>query len=297
MHFLAQWILRCYPCAWRKRYEQEMLLILRDVHITLWTLLDLLLGALDARLHPDLLPERMTTMPYRLRNSEIVLFCSFIVYGVAWFALRFVRDPLPQWEAAVGLNFAIYAAFIAMDAFGLLALVALVMGGLPILYVALRSALRSRSWRQIALFAVPFVSVGILAVCALLLAGPSTQRNGSGPNAPLTPLAVVLQFGLLLLLFATIIGSTWAIALLVRRSQFSERLLRVVFVFGCIMTCGIVGGLIASVTLVWLILTRVPEIAGSPGNVEVAVVVMFAAAVLAVNALLRGMRAMRVVGA
>jgi hypothetical protein len=44
------WLLCWYPSAWRERYEQEMLALLEQHTITLLTLLDLWLGALDAHL-------------------------------------------------------------------------------------------------------------------------------------------------------------------------------------------------------------------------------------------------------
>ncbi|HEY7415989.1 MAG TPA: hypothetical protein VH593_12400 [Ktedonobacteraceae bacterium] len=40
------WILRFYPLQWRERYEQEMLSVLEEHHITLLTVFDLLFGAL-----------------------------------------------------------------------------------------------------------------------------------------------------------------------------------------------------------------------------------------------------------
>ena len=47
----ARRILCCYPRAWRERYEREMEQVLLSHAVTFWTLIDLLLGALDARLH------------------------------------------------------------------------------------------------------------------------------------------------------------------------------------------------------------------------------------------------------
>ncbi len=49
---LVLWILRLYPPAWRERYAAEMVALLEQHQITLWTVLDLLVGALDARLDP-----------------------------------------------------------------------------------------------------------------------------------------------------------------------------------------------------------------------------------------------------
>src|ERR1700730_364971 len=46
------WILNFYPRRWRERYQEEMLAVLEQHTISLVTLFDLLLGALDARLDP-----------------------------------------------------------------------------------------------------------------------------------------------------------------------------------------------------------------------------------------------------
>ena len=46
------WILKFYPRRWRERYQEEMLAVLEQHTISLSTILDLLLGALDARLDP-----------------------------------------------------------------------------------------------------------------------------------------------------------------------------------------------------------------------------------------------------
>jgi hypothetical protein len=33
----------------------------------------------------------------RIRGSEIVAFCAFVLFGAAWLAVQQVRDPLPDW--------------------------------------------------------------------------------------------------------------------------------------------------------------------------------------------------------
>jgi hypothetical protein len=50
------WLLGMYPKAWRDRYGHELLEILEGQHMTPGTILDIVAGALDARLHPRLLP-------------------------------------------------------------------------------------------------------------------------------------------------------------------------------------------------------------------------------------------------
>lgn len=49
---LVIWMLRLYPPAWRERYETEMVALLEQHDITLWTVGDLLIVApLLAALH------------------------------------------------------------------------------------------------------------------------------------------------------------------------------------------------------------------------------------------------------
>ena len=155
-------------------------------------------------------------MAYRIRTSEIVIFCAFIVYGIAWMAVRFVRDPIPIWESGVQAHPEIRMALIAVDGAGVIALLAIAAGGVPILYVVLRNAFRGRRWRLLSLLALPLVAVAVLAGYAVLASGAWTQRAINGtPDAPFTPLALVLQLGLVILLFAAVGGSTAAVALAV----------------------------------------------------------------------------------
>lgn len=44
------WILRLYPRSWRDRYGEELLAVLEQHEITMVTMMDLLLGALDANM-------------------------------------------------------------------------------------------------------------------------------------------------------------------------------------------------------------------------------------------------------
>lgn len=293
-HIWARRLLRCYPRAWRDRYEHEMEQLLLGYTVTFWTLIDLLLGALDARLHPDLLPGRITSMASRIRTSEVAIFCAFIVYGVAWLAVRFVRDPLPTWDSAVQRHPEISAALIAVDSAGVIALLALLIGGVPILYIVLRNAFRDRRWKLLGLLAVPLLAIAVLVIYSLLAVEASTQRTAPGtPDAPFTTLALVLQLGLILLLLAAVVGSTTAVAIAVKRSQFSDRLLRFALIPAGIVTLGMVAGLVATIILSVLILTEAPELQGTPGNLEIVMLFMAIAAVVAITALWRGIRTPR----
>jgi hypothetical protein len=285
--------LRLYPRAWRERYAEEVLAVLQQHRVTLWTVLDVLLGACDAHLRRDLLPGRLTSMTHRIRTSEIAIYCAFVVFGIAWLAVQFVRDPLPQWEHVTLLHPEIRAALVIVQAAGLVALLAVLVGGLPILFLALQQAIRASMRNVLLLLAVPILAVAAFAVYAALALGPSiASAQHATPSAPFTPLALVLQFGFAALFFLAIGGSTAAIALAVARSEPSERVLRFALAPAAIATLAIGVGLVATLTLGTLAIADAPQIF-PPGQVTIVALLMLAATVLAAEALRRGLAASR----
>ena len=49
-----KWLIQLYPEAWRKRYGDEFATVLASQHASLGLVLDVLGGAVDARLHPQI---------------------------------------------------------------------------------------------------------------------------------------------------------------------------------------------------------------------------------------------------
>jgi Rieske Fe-S protein len=62
MRSVALRLLRLYPRPWRDRYEAEVRSLLRERRVRAYDLLDLLRGALDAQLHPQLAPRLQLAM-------------------------------------------------------------------------------------------------------------------------------------------------------------------------------------------------------------------------------------------
>jgi len=86
---LLLWLVKLYPRAWRERYEIEMVALLEEHNITFFTLIDLLFGALDARLDPHyraqrtfLSGERMS----RIRIANSAIFWVFPLFWLCWMA-------------------------------------------------------------------------------------------------------------------------------------------------------------------------------------------------------------------
>jgi hypothetical protein len=153
-------------------------------------------------------------------------------------------------------------------------------------HIFLHNAFRDRQWRLLGLLAVPPLALTILFSYALLAGEVSTQRvPHSTPDAPFTTLALVLQFGFVLLLLAAVGGSTIAVALAVRRSRLIDQLLRFGLVPASVVTLSMVIGLVATIILTVLIFVEAPQLPGSPGNLEIVIVFMGGAAVAAIIAL------------
>lgn len=286
----AQRLLQLYPRAWRERYGDEVAAVLAAHHVTPWTLLDIVLGALDAHLHGDLLPGRLTSMAHRIRSSEIAIFCAFVLFCVAWLPLRLVRDPLPIWEAAVTAHPALLTTLTILDLASVIATLAILVGGLPLLASALAQSIAARRWRLLALFAVPLIAAATLAVVGLADI-PWSSVSQSGQTQMLQPIAV--QLALVLLLFVAIGGSAAAIATGIGHSEVSARTLRFALLPAGVATAALALGLLAAGALNALIFTEAPQVGFWPLMQVMDLLMMLVAVVLAAVALRHGIQAAR----
>jgi len=82
-------LLKLYPRAWRERYETEMVALLEEHTVTLFTLIDLLFGALDARLDPHYRTQRMLSpndRMSRIRFANSTILWVFPLFWLCWMA-------------------------------------------------------------------------------------------------------------------------------------------------------------------------------------------------------------------
>jgi len=156
---LAVWAIRLlhlYPSAWRERYADEVAAVLEDYPVTLWTLCDVALGALDVRLRSDLLPGRLTSMAHRIRSSEIVIFAAVIPFFVAW-RLLFIASLLggrySHWSFLVSAHPALGVAMSTLDLAGFATLGVIPIAGIPLLLVVFWLAAVHHRW-EVALLPV-----------------------------------------------------------------------------------------------------------------------------------------------
>ena len=169
---LVLWILRLYPPAWRERYELEMVALLWQHHITLWTVLDLLVGALDARLDPhyrrprQLLPLRRFQTSWRVVVGALAFFWIALLPWLWMSALGISDAQCNQW----GNNYDLCTlrVTVGMQAASLgQRLVGGILGFLPLLLMAFMAILvlaRGRKARTHLLLTLP-VTIGMLTLC------------------------------------------------------------------------------------------------------------------------------------
>lgn len=220
---IARLLLRLYPRAFRARYEHEMWAVLEERPLSLADLLDLLIGACDAHLHPWLgvagmaWSERITRMFLTLRRAVLTIFCAYVGMILAGMAFQKMAEyddfqEVARTDPVVGLSFTLvlFAAVVA--------LLAVLAGSLPVAVAVVRSALARKRAGSLFLLTVP-----LLVFCAFLGVTPLLQAiNRSGPAAQL-PLYRAIFPGVFLL--AAIISPA-ALCLAVIRSEISARLLR-----------------------------------------------------------------------
>ncbi|MBA2678374.1 MAG: hypothetical protein H0U76_08280, partial [Ktedonobacteraceae bacterium] len=144
------------------RYQAEMLDLLHQHPLTLWTLADLLVSAMDAHLHPHLLPREVFTMTQRIQTSINTLFVAFTCFFITWVMVPFIQDSPQEWLASTANHLEIRIALAAFQISGAVAVLALIICVVPLLIVMVRQAIQKREGALIGQLATPFLLAGLL---------------------------------------------------------------------------------------------------------------------------------------
>jgi hypothetical protein len=158
----------------------------------------------------------------RLLGAEITVFASYIAFVVAGMVFAKMVEYDDFSDVTHG-NALITIAFNTLVAGAYLALLAVVVGGLPLASAAARYAVATRRWRILALLAAPLLAFAALAAYGTLATQviAPTFHTGSG----VTPGNVVLFIGLGLVFAGGAAFSVYGVARAVRESEISPRLL------------------------------------------------------------------------
>lgn len=221
MKSVALRALRLYPSAWRTRYREELAAVLDAAPVTPFVLFDVLRGALDAHLHPELVPEGGRHMPTHLRSSEIAVFAAWIAFVVAGMSFQKSSEDIMKVDASLA---AVNIPYLLIEAGAVVALLAVLAGGVPIALAALRFAFANRRRDVLALFAVPVVSFGVLVVYGFIALQVANGADAAASHP--TTVGKELFVGLMGIFLLGAVASTWAVAAAIRRSEVSGRLFR-----------------------------------------------------------------------
>jgi hypothetical protein len=204
-----------------------------------------------------------------IRRSMIAAFGAFVLFMLAYIAMGRTADPSAPFDAIGRIHPQIGIAHSLLAYSGVIALLAIVLGGLPILFTAIRHAISRGPRNVIKLFvirpkqALLLLGVALLiTICFLgyLLATqyifgppPCTSTNGCVAGQP--PFILALGFaaiiGVITLFVFIILAITTSLSLTVVRSQFSQELLRFTLVPVAILAVTMGAATVAAT--VWLI--------------------------------------------
>ncbi len=174
---LRPWLTHLYPRAWRARYETEFNALLEECLRSPLDVVDILLGALDAHLllwTGENLPWRVMNMLNKIRTAILIVFAAFIGFVVAGFGLLGMADDSPM-LALTKTNAALSAAWTILQAGSAIALLAVVVGGMPLAIVVIRRAL-SRDHRGLGLMLVPVAAFLALVAYAMVFVAVAAGR-------------------------------------------------------------------------------------------------------------------------
>jgi hypothetical protein len=212
------WLSGLYPRAWRQRYADEFDALLEQCLHSPLDVVDVFLGALDAHLqllNGENLNWRIMNQVNKLRTTLLIVFASFIGFVIAGFALVGLADDSPMIILAK-TNTALAVSWTVIQIGAVIALLAVVVGGLPLAITVIRRTFVSNH-RVKGLLWVPIISflVLVLYVGFILLVGtgriqiPGVVRIVQPGAFPLGNR--LLMAGLMLVFILGAIASTLAI--------------------------------------------------------------------------------------
>jgi hypothetical protein len=231
------------------------------------------------------------------RRSASVIFGAFIAFVIAGIGFQksgeyIMQTSLPDTYPLLAV------AYNAMMVGAVVALLAVLVGGVPIALAALRYAIAHRRGDILARFAVPPI-----ALLVIIAGGFIVVSNNIGGNTAATihtPARFAAIGGLVVLFILGAIASAYAVLDAIARAEIPEGLLRFALLPGVVATIAMVVMVLAHLLWSFTLWQHAPDIFwGDDGllatstlaGMIVQVVVMVVASVVAIRALARGFAA------
>jgi hypothetical protein len=296
---MARRLIRLYPRAWRDRYYEEFMALLVERPASVGDLFDVASGALDAWLRPQVSTERRTVVGERMRGSVLLVMWAWaflVAAGVGFRKMTEYEDFVRVARDSVVVGVSFYAVVVG----AVLALVAVVVGGSPVAFAAVRKAMRDGRGDVLLLFCVPLLSLaGFVGYVLVITKVVSPFLGGLAIHGVAN---VVLFLSLVGAFLLAGIASVAAVSVAVRRSGVEGRVLRFALYPAAVVALAMV--VVLSGTVVWGLALRAQNpalFAGDDGILAtptyatwlMIIVVMAASTAVALVAAARGLLARR----
>jgi hypothetical protein len=192
-------------------------------------------------------------MAERLRGTVVTVFAAYVGFIVAGLGYQKITEYDDFMSAAARYPL-VGAAFHAVQAGSAVALLAVLVGGLPLAWAALHDALARRRYGTLALFAVPVVAFA--ALFGFVFAAGRVRVLSGQSGAAMGGLIAVLVLGAA--------ASAWAVSRAILRSEVPARLYRFSFAPALVAAGAMALMLVAAV--VWGVALRASDPALFGGN-------------------------------
>ena len=256
-------------------------------------------------------------MQQTVRRSMITTFCAFMLFGIGYVAIGRVADPVGPFNAVARLHPQVGIAFDIFTYGGVLAFLVIVLGGLPVLFAAVKRSFPNGPCGLLRLFAIrPKVALKLLLAALLIsvcfLGFLLATEYFFSPKQPCVPGVCVTSLPLIILGLAAIIGVTTLLVFVVLaiaaslsqavlRSEFSEAMLRFALIpvalTTLIMACATIAAAFWAASL-WIVAPQFAASGAGLGDGQTAwviaiVLAMAFATTLSAASLRNGLRAFR----
>lgn len=251
---MALWnaLVRVCPAALRRDHGAEMEQVIRQMLVDAWrerrlagvviclidAFADLARGAAEAYLDElglSIEALRRSIHMSRMRVSAILIFCAFIALVLAGMGFQKLTEDIMKTSIPID-HPGVRAAHDVIQGGAALALAAVLIGGLPLAWDALRQAFAARRWGILALFAVPPVSLAIWLAWTwtILNVLQPLKHNLDVRQAP----ALLIARSWIVVFVLAAIASVAAVSIAISRSHIAQRRFRYALVAGVVATAG-----------------------------------------------------------
>ena len=320
---VRNWLILLYPRRWRERYADEFEMLLEECLHSPLDVFDIMLGALDAYLEfPYEMNWRLMNMINKLRTSILIVFASYIAFIIGGMSLYGLADDSPMATLMkTRTDIPLLASWITVEVGAVIALLAVVIGGLPIAWTVIRRALIS-SHQDLRLLLVPVFAFIALVLYAGFIASiglgrlqiPGVLPIVSPDNFPIGNRLLIA--GAMLVFVLGAIASTAAVWKIIMHSSPEENTLSIpgwtkpikiyeyAFTLSIIASLAMLLMLVATILWGWLAYSALPQVfaenlglllTNTTGSFVVIVLVMTLSTVAAFFGVVRGYSARNLV--